>query len=146
GLAWLSMRELADISRRYGPDYRARYQDRMPPSHRRAMRDIEACRTETLGGQVYLCPPCQEFLYSYHPCKNRHCPKCQNDTTTLWLDQQRHLLLPVPYFLVTFTLPQELRPLARSHQKLIYRLLFQVAAAALQNLALDPNWVVGQRG
>lgn len=140
------MLELADIFRRYGPDYRAQFQDRMPPSHLRALRDIQACRTETLGGQVYLCPPCHPFLYRYHSCKNRHCPKCQNDSTTLWLNQQRHLLLPVSYFLIPFTLPEELRSLTRSHQKVLYRLLFQVAAAALQKLALDPKLLGGQIG
>ena len=140
------MLELADIFRRYGPDYRARFQQRRPSSHRRAMRDIEECRTEARGGQVYFCQPCQQLQYSYHSCKNRHCPKCQNKGADLWLNQQRQLLLPVHYFLLTFTLPQELHALARSHQKLVYRLLFQTAAAALQKLARDPRPVGGQIG
>jgi Putative transposase/Transposase zinc-binding domain len=140
------MLELADIFRRYGPEYRAQFQNRMPPSHLRAMRDIEACRTKVLGGQVYLCEPCQQLQYSYHSCKNRHCPKCQNGEADLWLEQQRQFLLPVPYFLVTFTLPEELHPLARSQQKVLYGILFQASAAALQKLALDPRLVGGQIG
>lgn len=140
------MLELADIFRRSGPEYRAHFQDWMPPSHLRAMRDIEECRTESRGGQVYLCEPCQQLQYSYHSCKNRHCPKCQNEGAECWLQHQRSLLLPVPYFLVTFTLPEELHKLARTHQKMVYHLLFQASAAALQKLARDPRHVGGQIG
>jgi hypothetical protein len=45
--------ELADIFRRYGREYREKYGTRMPPSHLDAMTDIEQCRTEALGGQIY---------------------------------------------------------------------------------------------
>jgi len=140
------MLELADIVRRYGPQYLARYGQKLLPSHRRALADIAACRTAQLGGHIYFCPDCQHHQYQYHSCKNRHCPKCQNDQATRWLQRQRRWLLPTHYFLVTFTLPAGLRLLARSHQKLCYRLLFQAAAAALQKLARDPRFVGGQIG
>jgi Transposase zinc-binding domain len=71
------MGEIAEIFRIHGPAYRAQWGDRMLPSHRRAMQDIERCRTEPLGGQVYHCETCQAYHYSYHSCQNRHCPKCQ---------------------------------------------------------------------
>jgi hypothetical protein len=140
------MLELAEIFQHYGPAYRAQFADRMPPSPLAAMQAIEQCRTEALGGHLYQCPACGELESSYHSCKNRHCPKCQNEAATRWLEQQRTLLLPVPYFLVTFTLPEELRPLARSHQTLMYNLLFQTSAAAWQTLALDPRYLGGQIG
>jgi Putative transposase/Transposase zinc-binding domain len=140
------MLELAEIFRHYGPAYRAKFADRMPPSHLAAMEAIEQCRTAALGGHLYQCPACGELEYSYHSCKNRHCPKCQNEAATRWLAQQRMLLLPVPYFLVTFTLPEELRPVARAHQRCLYNLLFQTSAAALQALALDPHYLGGQIG
>lgn len=140
------MIELAEIFRLHGPEYRARFGPRMPPSHRRAMQDIEQCRTAKLGGQVYFCNQCQQERYSYHSCKNRHCPKCGNDQATEWLAQQQQLLLPVPHFLVTFTLPEELRTLARSNQKTIYHLLFRAASQALLKLAQDPRFVGGQVG
>ena len=98
---------LAEIFRQHGPGYREKFGDRMPPSHHRAMRAIEQCRTEALGGQVYRCPDCGEERYSYHSCKNRHCPRCQHEATQAWLEKQQDLLLPVPYFLLTFTLPDE---------------------------------------
>jgi len=140
------MVELAEIFRRHGPAYRTKDRDRLLPRHLAAMEAIEQCRTEALGGHLSQCPDCGELEYRYHSCKNRHCPQCQNATTTRWLDQQRALLLPVPYFLVTFTLPEELRPVTRAHQHCLYHLLFQTAAAALQTLALAPHSLGGQIG
>ena len=138
--------ELGDIFRRYGDAYRQKYAAGLLPSHRQAMRAIERCRTPDLGGQVYGCSNCDEVYYSYHSCRNRHCPKCQHEQTEKWLTVQRGLLLPVPYFLLTFTLPGELRKLARENQKLIYGLLFRASARATQKLALDPRFVGGQIG
>ncbi len=140
------MVELAEILRRYGSEYREKYGTRMPSSHLDAMTDIEQCRTETLGGQVYQCSECREQRYSYHSCQNRHCPKCQNAAGQEWLEQQQALLLPVPYFLLTFTLPEGLREVARSHQKLVYGLLFRASAAATQQLAQDLRFVGGTLG
>jgi hypothetical protein len=110
------------------------------------MRAIERCRTQALGGQVFACPACGEVRYSYHSCRNRHCPKCQHQQTQDWLEVQQGLLLPVPYFLLTFTLPAELRQIASSNQKLIYNLLFRASAQATQKLARDPRFVGGQIG
>jgi hypothetical protein len=138
--------ELADLFREYGAAYRNKYADKILPSHRQAMWAIEHCRTERLGGQVYSCPNCQEFQYSYHSCRNRHCPKCQHELTQNWLQVQQELLLPVPYFFLTFTLPSELRDLVRSNQKALYSLLFQASAEAAQKLALDPRYIGGQIG
>jgi Putative transposase/Transposase zinc-binding domain len=138
------MVELADIFHHHGPEYRAKFGDRMPPSHLRALHDIEQCRTESLGGHLYYCEPCQQPHYSYHSCKNRHCPKCQNDQAEQWLANQQSLLLPVPHFLVTFTLPDQLRTLARSHQQTMYNLLFRTSAEAVQALALDPRFIGGR--
>jgi len=138
--------ELAEIFRQYGPAYRAQFGDQLLPSHRYAMWAIEHCRTETLGGHVYHCADCDQTIYQYHSCRNRHCPKCQNEQAQHWLEQQRDLLLPVPYFMLTFTLPAPLRPIARSHQELMYDLLFRTSAAATQHLAADPRFVGGQLG
>lgn len=140
------MVELAEIFRLHGPEYRAQFSNRMLPSHQRAMQDIERCRTASLGGQLYYCAQCEQQRYSYHSCKNRHCPKCQNDQANEWLEKQRSLLLPVPHFLVTFTMPAELRSLARSNQKTIYNLLFRASSEALQKLALDPRFIGGHIG
>jgi putative transposase/transposase-like zinc-binding protein len=137
---------LGDIFRQYGPAYRARFGEHMLPSQLAAMHAIEQCRTEALGGHVYTCPGCATTRYSYHSCRNRHCPTCQQDAAQAWLARQQELLLPVPYFLVTFTLPAELRDIAYRHQATIYDLLFRSSAAALQQLAHDPRFLGGQIG
>jgi len=140
------MAELADVFRLHGPAYLAKYHERLLPSHRRVMWDVIACRTEALDGHVYRCPQCLQKRYAYHSCKNRHCPKCQNDQADLWLEKQQRLLLPVTYFMATFTLPAGLRSLVRSHQKDLYNLLFRASSASLQKLAQDPRHVGGTLG
>jgi len=138
--------ELADIFRAAGPAYRQTYASRMLPSHLAAMRDLEACRTAALGGHLCACDHCGARRYTYHSCRNRHCPKCHADQTRRWLDQQRARLLPCPYFLVTFTLPAELRALARSQQKRVYGLLMIAAAEALLKLTADPQHLGARPG
>ena len=138
------MLEVAEIFRRHGAAYRARYQ--LLPSQARAMQDIEACRTAYFGGHLKQCDHCGGQVYAYHSCRNRHCPKCHGDQTERWLAQQETRLLPCPYFLLTFTLPAELRSLAFANQKKVYGLLLRCAAAALQKLALDPQYLGGRLG
>ncbi|MEJ2660178.1 MAG: transposase zinc-binding domain-containing protein [Desulfobacteraceae bacterium] len=140
------MLELADIFTAYGPAYREQYDEQMLPSHKQAMWDIEHCRTAMMGGQLYWCKPSDAYLYSYHSCGNRHCPKCGGERADMWRDKQLEKLLPVKYFLVTCTLPHTLNPLAHSHQKLLYRLLFTTSADALQTLALNPEWLGAKIG
>lgn len=140
------MVELAEIFRSAGPAYREAYGERMLPSHNRAMADILACRTPVLGGSVFRCDECGHLDYSYHSCGNRHCPKCCYGPTKRWLEAIRQRLLPCPYYFFTFTLPAELRPLARSHQRIVYDLLLREAAAALQRLADDKKWVGAKLG
>jgi len=140
------MVELADIFRIHGSQYRARFKNHMLPNHLKAMQAIEECRTEALGGHVYFCEKCGENHYSYHSCKNRHCPKCQNDSANEWLQKQQELLLTGTHFMNTWTLPDSLRQLARNNQKIMYNILFKASAATLQKLALDPRYVGGEIG
>lgn len=136
------MVELADIVRAAGPEVCARLA--ALPSQRRALECILQCRTPALGGEVYACDHCRALHYSYHSCGNRHCPKCHGQQTAEWLEKQREGLLPGPYYLLTFTLPAELRAVARSHQKAVYASLLRSAAAAVQKLCADPRWLGGQ--
>jgi len=134
--------EVADIIRAAGPEECERLA--YLPSQKRALHAIQQCRTPALGGQVYGCDHCGTLQYSYHSCGNRHCPKCHGQQTERWLHKQRARLLPCAYYLLTFTLPQELRALARSHQKVVYGLLLNAAAAAIQKLCADPQWLGAQ--
>jgi len=140
------MPELADIFRLHGPRYLELFRDRLLPSHARAVRDIMECRTEALGGHVYQCDYCGYEHYAYHSCRNRHCPKCHGKDTRDWIEKLRELILPVTYFHLVFTLPQELREIVRAHQTLLLGALFQAAAYALTKLARDPRYLGGRIG
>jgi hypothetical protein len=118
----------------------------MLPSHHHAMQDIVCCRTPALGGSLYACDDCDALDYRYHSCRNRHCPTCQEDRAQAWLVRVRARLLPCDHYLLTFTLPQELRAIARAHQQLVYSLLLREAAAAVRTLAEDPAWIGGTPG
>ncbi|MDP1861121.1 MAG: IS91 family transposase, partial [Gemmatimonadaceae bacterium] len=140
------MLELAQIFRDAGPAYERAHAGQMPPSQRRAMHDIVACRTPALGGSLYRCDDCGALDYAYHSCRNRHCPKCQEDRAQQWLERQRARLLPCDHYLLTFTLPYQLRAVARTHREIVYSSLLREAAAAVQTLAADPTWVGGTLG
>ena len=140
------MLELADIFRAAGPRYREVHAGRLLPSHRRAMDDIVTCRTNERGGSLYACDDCGALDYAYHSCRNRHCPKCQEERAQAWLQRTQARLLPCNHYLLTFTLPAELRAVARSNQRLVYATLLREAAAAIQALANDRQWVGGTLG
>lgn len=140
------MTSLADIFRQHGEAYGQQFGAQILPSHRQAIRAIVNCRTEVLGEHVAHCPDCGFQTYYYHSCRNHHCPQCQADKGQQWLAKQQDLLLPVPYFMLAFTLPGELRPLTGRHQQLVYNLLFRASAAAMQQLAQDERLIRGQLG
>ena len=137
------MIEVAEVFRRFAADYLDAHGAAMPPSHRRAIEDILACRTATLGGQVWHCENCGSEMFSYHSCGNRSCPKCHTAQTQEWLDARQAEMLPVPYFHVTVTVPAELRAALRSHQRDGYAALMQATAGAIIELARDPRFVGG---
>jgi len=125
---------------RLAPDYRKRFGSAMPSRHREVLKKILACRTAALGGQIFQCPKCPGFHYRYYSCNDRHCPQCGQPDADAWLvRQQGRLLLPVPYFLVTFTVPEALRRFIRSHSQIALDLLFAGSAQALQDLARNPR-------
>ncbi|MBL9207377.1 MAG: transposase zinc-binding domain-containing protein [Opitutaceae bacterium] len=135
------MIEVADILRQYGASRRASHT--LLPSQERALRDIENCRTDFFGGHVAQCDHCGLLRYANHSCRNRQCPKCHGQQAEDWLERQRPLLLPVPHFLLTFTLPAELRTLAFGYLKLVHGALLRCAAASVIDLAADSRWLGG---
>ena len=93
----------------------------------RTLRAIKDCRTVALGGHVDGCNSCGHIQISYNSCRNRHCPKCQGHKRVQWIEARETELLPVPYFHVVFTLPDELNTLALHKPKLVYDTLFKAA-------------------
>ena len=136
--------ELADIVRAHAADYRRTH--RLSRAQHRALDAIALCRTAALGGHRAVCVACGAERITYNSCRNRHCPKCQRVATERWLAARRRELLPIPYFHVVFTLPHALNPLAQSHPRLVYRLLFQAAASTLARFGRDPRHLGGELG
>jgi len=129
--------EVADIFRRYGPEYRSAHP--MPLKRLRAMRAIETCRTADQGGHVDECLHCGTKVISYNSCRNRHCPKCQFLKKEQWIEAREEDLLPVPYFHVVFTIPDKLNPLVLRNQEALYGLLFKAVSETLTELAANPK-------
>ncbi len=128
--------DLADVVRRHGSAYLQRHGARMLPSHKAALEDILRCHTAAAGGSLYSCGQCGEERFAYHRCGNRACGQCGHAQAQAWLErQQEQLLAGVPYFLVTFTVPEPLRVIARQHQRLFYGMLMRESAAAIQDIA-----------
>jgi hypothetical protein len=138
--------EVADIFRRFADGYLAMHGAGVLPSHRRAIADILACRTQALGGHLWRCGQCGAEVYSYHSCRNRSCPKCHTDQAERWLRARQAEVLPCRYFHITVTVPRELRETLRSQQKTLYPLLMKAAAEAIIELARDPRYVGGTPG
>jgi hypothetical protein len=136
--------ELADVVRAHGAAYQRAHP--LCRAQRRALRAIAACRTAALGGHRAVCTTCGAERITYNSCRNRHCPKCQRVATERWLAARRREVLPIPYFHVVFTLPHALNPLAQSHPRLLYRLLFQSAASTLLRFGRDPRHLGGDVG
>jgi hypothetical protein len=103
---------------------------------RRAVRAILSCRTMQRGGHLYRCGPCQKIEFAYHSCHHRACPNCGALKAHDWLEERKLRLLPVPYFLLTFTVPEELRALFQAEPKFCYDLLFAATSQALREVAL----------
>ncbi len=112
----------------------------------KAVNSIINCRTASMGGEIYYCENCQKEHFAFHSCKNRHCPKCGNEDSSKWLAKQMEKLLPVDYFLVTFTLPQELRFISSKNQILFYDALFSASSESLRTLLSDPKYAGGFSG
>jgi len=128
-----------EVLRRWAPAYREQFGAAMPTRQREVLQRLLACRTPALGGALHYCPNCDHRHFSYHSCNDRHCPQCGGQDTQQWLEQNAALLLPVPYFLLTFTVPAGLRRWIRSHPAQGYDLLLAASSQALQDLAQNPK-------
>jgi len=107
---------------------------------------IVRCRTAVLGGHLDVCLTCGDSEPSYNSCRNRHCPKCQALAQARWVAARQERLLPAPYFHVVFTLPAELRGVARRNRRLFFDLLFEAASGTLLELGADPKRLGGLLG
>ena len=103
------------------------------------MSAIERCRTAALGGHVEQCDACGHQRVAFNSCRNRHCPKCQSLVRAQWLADRQAELMPVEYFHVVFTLPEQIAAIAYQNKAVVYDLLFHATAETLRTIAADPK-------
>ncbi len=138
---------VSHVLKRYGQQYIARFGTTMTAQQKKVLRAVMACRTETLGTIRFLCLSCGHQHTVPRSCCNRHCPACQHEKTQQWLETQLERLLPCPYFLITFTVPPELRTVMMTYPREGYAALLSAAAAALKEAARNERHVgAGQLG
>ena len=138
------MAEIQDIFFKHADEYRVHH--RLPLNLIKAIKSIETCRTSLLGGHADECDLCGHIRISYNSCRNRHCPKCQTLTKERWLEARKQDLLPVGYFHVVFTIPEDLNYMALTNQKEVYSILFQAASETLLELGKDPKYLGAEIG
>lgn len=134
------MKTINEIFRGFAPEYIDRFPD-MPQHHRKVIDAIINCRSGEYGTTVYRCSECGQKHFISRSCGNRHCPQCQYHKTQHWLEKQLNKQVGGQHFMTTFTLPEEIRPIARQNQKLVYQALFKASSQALKKLAEDKRFI-----
>jgi hypothetical protein len=137
------MGAINDIFRKFAPEYLRRFGGAMPAEHKKVISAIVLCRTEENGTVVYRCEECGIHHQVDRSCGNRHCPQCQSHKANLWLERQMGRMVPGHHFMVTFTVPAELRDFIRSHQRACYAALFAASSDAMKKLCKDPKHIGG---
>ncbi len=135
------MPTVADALRQHAGDYLATFADQVPREHKRVLAAITRCRTGLLGHLLYQCGSCQRTHWVGRSCGNRHCPNCQSDKTQIWLAKRTAQLLPVPYYLVTFTVPSALRKIVRANQRVCYQAIFDAGSETIRELASGRRFI-----
>ncbi len=128
---------LADLVNIAMPALIKKHGSRLTAHQRHALRAIAECRTSAFGATTMVCPDCGTVKPRLRSCGNRSCPRCQHHTARQWLERQHAKLLPIDYFLATFTLPKQLRPIAYRYPKAVYPALFSAVAATLKSFGLN---------
>jgi len=126
--------DIADIVRAHRAGLEAR--QFLSRGQKRVLTAISRCRTAALGGHLEVCTGCGREHPVYNSCRNRHCPKCQAAAQQKWIDARSERILNAPHFHLVFTLPSELKPLARRHPAAVYNALFR----ATSKLLLELGW------
>jgi len=138
--------ELISIINRYRDDYEKRYAGSITKDQRHALSAMLACRGGRYGKMQLDCNHCSYRCELNHSCGHRFCHRCQHHDTVKWLDRQTHKLLPCDYFLVTFTVPRQLRALAYRHQARFYAQLFECAVGTLKDFVSNDKQLSAEAG
>lgn len=136
--------EVAGIFRRYGKEYIEKH--KQAAYILKTIGAIEKCRTAALGGHMEKCDNCGHKRISYNSCRNRHCPKCQSLAREKWITEREKELLPVKYFHIVLTIPEELNRIALQNKKIVYDILFKAGSETLIKLGKDEKHLGGEIG
>jgi hypothetical protein len=137
---------LADLIERYSSDLLNSRGDQLLPSHHQALRAMRRCRNQYSKVMLLQCQDCQQQLALPHSCGHRSCPHCQQHESQQWLERQRAKLLQVSYFMVTFTIPAQLRGLFWAHQRLAYDLLLKAGWQTIDRFSRRDRFLNGRSG
>lgn len=129
--------EVADILNRYESQWKGLL--KLSSHQLRMLGAIQQCRTAALGGHLDACTSCASTRISYNSCRNRHCPKCQTVNRERWISAREQELLPVSYYHLVFTLPEEINSLCLQFPKAVYGLLFGSAWDTIRDFAQNPK-------
>ena len=130
-------RVFQDCAERYVRENR----QRLPERHLEVIGAIQRCGTPAAGWIRFECTDCSTPHCVERSCGNRMCPSCQSGKTAEWLDKRMSEQLPTHYFLITFTVPQELNPFLIHKQKEGFTAFFRAASGALKALAGNPRFL-----
>jgi hypothetical protein len=136
------MIHLADVFEQFLPNYDAHHQ--RSSQEYNVCSHIVACRTPIMGGFHLYCDECGYDDWLYHACRDRHCPRCQQQASLEWEQKQLSHQVDSGYFHLVFTLPHELNGWARLHPTAVYNYLFQCVWNTLNTLGHDENRLNGQ--
>jgi hypothetical protein len=140
------MIRLASIIDQFEGEFLKSYQGKILPSQLHALQALKRCRTEHSPMMRVSCSDCDHQLLVPHSCGHRHCPHCQHHESQQWITNQVKKQLPALYFMITFTLPSELRSLAWQHQKAVYKLMFQCGWETLLDFSRTDKALKGTPG
>lgn len=137
---------LSQLAERFACEYLARFEP--SPDQRQALGALRRCRTALAASFTARCTDdaCGAMRVVPHSCGHRLCPHCQHADSQRWIERQRRQLVAGAYFLVTFTLPAELRALARAHPRIVYDALMDCAWQTLHEFALNHRHLRGSPG
>ncbi len=140
------MIRLSTVIEQFENDFVAQYADRLLPSQAKALAAMKCCRNRYSPLMQAHCDPCDIDHYFPHSCGNRHCPHCQHHESQQWLENQCQKQVPVNYFMITFTVPAQLRSLFFRHQRHTYSLLFKSVWDTLQSFSQNDKNLKGTPG
>ena len=137
---------LASIISAFEADFLTQYQSRLLPSHRKALAAMKGCRSQLGPKMQATCDSCHSQVFVPHSCGHRNCPHCQSHESQQWIERQLNKQLPADYFLLTFTLPAQLRALAWRHQRAIYTMMTRCAWETVHTFSRNDSQLQGTPG